>query len=525
MKREYQNRSRFVHRLRFSSLFCWLLLCVVSGCQCGAPAQTCQSDTDCAGDEVCNDNKICRNACKQQGECGANLNCIGSVCQSFCRSYFGTGNISFKQIRSGHKGQLYIAGDFDQTLRVRPHSLTGKTPGKNDVATVSFSSQGVVRWAHSFGANEFNPSIDMVVDLEGNMYVLTYAYQGDMGISTVIPKVSKSDYLVKINPEGKILWALSGFHGAQQLAVSPKGDVYMAGLAKVWDDEMVFVSHSIKKRPELGVSTSYIAKINPQGSFDWVTPVAYSGEYKTMGCPFVHLAVHSKIFLTHCYENKLHIQGKTYQANGVSDTAVIQLDQNGSIQWHKRIQSERYVKVEDIAATSSGEVVLVGGFQDSLSIGSMVLSREDVRNYNDMAFVIRLHSSGQPTFLRTLEGIAQDEHLWGVRVLVDKNEDIFMLSVSKTIAETPFGVSVHFELSYYVTKWSKDRKLLWMTKKLEKMFINGMTLRSDKALVLMGHSRETVQLGNFALSSNATKDMFVYLALMDSETGQWTCGP
>ena len=158
----------------------------------------------------------------------------------WAKSMGGTGEDYGNFIALDETGNLYITGYFNDVVDFDPGSgITDLVSnGVRDIFLQKLNSSGNLLWVKSMGGINQDESWAVVTDLSGNIY-LSGHFQGtenfdpDSGL-TILSSNGKSDiFVLKLNPQGNLIWAKS-FGGAGNdiclsIASDRVGNIYLSG--------------------------------------------------------------------------------------------------------------------------------------------------------------------------------------------------------------------------------------------------------------------------------------------------------
>ncbi len=144
----------------------------------------------------------------------------------------GTGMSRIWDITSGANSDIYVCGDFTDSLRVNGSYLPGF--GLADSFVICYEASGALQWAKSWGSTDEDVALGVGVDSFGATYVGGY-FIGDLAIQgqSVSSNGMWDVYLLKLDPTGNLVW-LRSFGGPLNdigygLAVNPSGQVFITG--------------------------------------------------------------------------------------------------------------------------------------------------------------------------------------------------------------------------------------------------------------------------------------------------------
>src|SRR6185436_6626619 len=131
-------------------------------------------------------------------------------------------------------GNVTMAGSFDQTISFGPGD-EHQSKGESDIFITSYTSDGKLKWARTWGADRADAASGVVADAAGNT-TTTGWFEGkvDFGKGDMESKGNKDVFVVKLDEKGQLVWAQSfGDHDHDQgraAAIDDKGLVYITGL-------------------------------------------------------------------------------------------------------------------------------------------------------------------------------------------------------------------------------------------------------------------------------------------------------
>ncbi|GGM96752.1 hypothetical protein GCM10010967_33070 [Dyadobacter beijingensis] len=188
------------------------------------------------------------------------------------RTLGGPGYDEGRGIDLDKEGNIYVTGDFAQTISLDGHSATSR--GSEDAFVAKFDRQGGLQWLRSYGSDGGERGHAVAVDGEGNVYA-TGEFQGT-GFFEGNPLQSAGEFdafLVKYNTLGDFQWARSGGGAGRDtgygLAADVRtGDVYVTGY---FTGNASFGSANVTAAASgPGQGDVFMAKYSPQGAFQWL---------------------------------------------------------------------------------------------------------------------------------------------------------------------------------------------------------------------------------------------------------------
>ena len=224
----------------------------------------------------------------------------------------------------------------------------------------------------------------IAIDALGNTYVTGYFHDTThFGAFTLVaPGITTLNlYVAKFGPTGQCLWAqqIGGTSGASgaDIAVDAAGFVYLAGF--VGSGPVRFGSLSVNG-PAIGAP--FVAKLDGTGRWRWVT----LGSGVHMGINALALDAQAGVFITGTFSGPSATFGTTVLPNPtwtvaqeVRNLFVARLDTAGTWQWASAggpvvAGLNEVAGGDDIAADNRGNVLIVGGFVNTVRLGTTTLT-------------------------------------------------------------------------------------------------------------------------------------------------------
>lgn len=181
----------------------------------------------------------------------------------------GPGKVSGRGISSDRNDNTLITGSFSGTLNIGNKTLNS-VGTNNDIFIGKLDVNGNAIWAKAFGNTGEDYARGIDADAEGNIYVSgiftrTINFEG---ITLTSNTNTKDIFLVKLNPQGNIVW-VKNYGGAGEeegceIEVADDGTVFITG------GFSSTMSIGNKTVASLGQRDVFIAKINTGGDLQWI---------------------------------------------------------------------------------------------------------------------------------------------------------------------------------------------------------------------------------------------------------------
>jgi hypothetical protein len=129
------------------------------------------------------------------------------------QAFGGSKSIRFNAAGTDAAGNIYATGNLAGTAMFGTTSLSAEVAGdptsdNPDALVVSLDPAGAVRWARRFGNEDVQRGLRIAVDPAGATYLAGISYgQIDFGDGLIGDKASPWSFFVKLDGDGKLVWA------------------------------------------------------------------------------------------------------------------------------------------------------------------------------------------------------------------------------------------------------------------------------------------------------------------------------
>jgi hypothetical protein len=399
MNKEHQMRDRLLCGL--------LLLTLVAGCDSNCPVGVLPRDgsTDTRHDLGVVSREGSVDAAPRDGSTGAGwLVTIGE-----------SGAESIGAVVVDPAGNLVVAGAFSGTVSFDSTTLTGTAADNTFVGKLDPTGKWL--WAvrlDGYAVTESGDYDGLAVDSSGNIY---YAGQFEgsatFGSTKLSAKGSTDVFVVKLNTDGNVLWAISaggpGQDLADAIAVGNDGAITLGGR---FSETATFGSTSLTSR---GARDIFVARLDTAGSFSWVVQAGSD-------------SLESSEWLYHVLVDG---GGNSYLAGGAGAKAsfgtltltdssgtyfppspvlafIAKLDASGTFQW-----------VTSPAGAMMATSLARDGAGNLYTVSNFPLNWSSFTSGRSFAFVSKLSETNGKISWSTI--LPSDRVAWGNRVIVDGN--------------------------------------------------------------------------------------------------------
>src|SRR5690554_4160864 len=221
-----------------------------------------------------------------------------------------------------------------------------------------------VEWASFPDTNAvYQEAGGIAVDSFGNSY-LTGHFSGtaSFGNLTVTSEGAYDLFIAKIDPDGNFIWVTTaGKRGMQYRAYGENVTVDQSG--------NVFISARYEKGIDIHNTTlshhiggNLIAKLNPQGQFEWVKEIQH--EYIIMRAPLIDLDPSGNLYVTDMFSGSITL-GNTTLVHP-KNMYIAKLNPQGQFMWAKQVDAgtPNHIKTDKTGSTYIARVLNGYGILD-----------------------------------------------------------------------------------------------------------------------------------------------------------------
>lgn len=291
----------------------------------------------------------------------------------WARQIGGTGDEEATGVAIDSKGNVYVCGNFENTLDFDPNTGVNllTSAGLSDVFVFKLGSNGTLTWAKTMGGNGADECND--IDLYDDYPYITGQFNGisdfdpDAGTFNMTSYLSDA-FVVRLNPLGGLLWARqlggSGNDVGLSLAVSKVGDVYTTGYFSATAD--FDPGTTTATLSPAGNDDVFISKLDGAGSYVWAKNVGGTGADRGY-----RIAINSSdhVFLTGFFNGTADfdpgITTSNFTSAGTGDVFTLHLNSSGGFVWAKQMGGVNDNVGHGIVADNASNVYQVGVFQAS----------------------------------------------------------------------------------------------------------------------------------------------------------------
>lgn len=346
--------------------------------------------------------------------------------QKWGANTFGQFTNEALDVEIDNAGNSYITGYVTGETAFNTANVVQNAAGNGDVYVAKYDENGNFLWYKKFGGNYSDRAYDLAIGPDQNI-VVTGQFFGSVSFgSTTLQSASNSKdiFLVKLDPNGDVIWALkeggSMAENAYGVAVDNQNNIILTGQfqgnATIAGSNFTSMIDPISNLPSFDL---FISKYDPLGNPLWVLNGAAEKEDRGLA---VAVDSQDNIFLTGQYSDTLLFAGNTYYNNGYNVGFVSKISPFGQVQFFNNLRAG-FVLPYDVEVNSDDKVVITGDF-----LGNMNYYHNNQPNYiqnpyTKKIFILTIENSGQYVWNYTL---GSESDISATSVSIDPDDNVFV---------------------------------------------------------------------------------------------------
>lgn len=328
-------------------------------------------------------------------------------------------------------GNTYTAGYITGETAFEINVVQNSALGNGDIYVAKYSSTGSLLWVRQFGGNNSDRAINIAVDNSGFVYV-TGQFFGTVNFDGNIVQAggtSKDIFLIKLNPAGTVLWAISEGGSGQEnvygITTDQQNNVILtgqfSGSSTIAGQSFTSMTEPLSNLPS---NDLFVSKYDSNGNVIWVkTGIA---EYEDRGMA-VTCDGQNNIILIGQFSDTLNFDGQIINNGGYNVGFVTKLNPTGQTQWFRMIKAGMLLPYS-VAVNTSDEIVITGDYLGTLQYIGLNGTSSISNNYYRKIFVLKTDSSGSYIWGNSL---GSNNELSARSVAINSGKDIFVTGYFK----------------------------------------------------------------------------------------------
>lgn len=265
-------------------------------------------------------------------------------------------------------GSVTLDGVSLTSTETRP--ATFPNCGGGDVFTLKLDPAGHVTWAREAGGPAPDGGNEVALDGQGNVLVAANTFGGFKVDSLDFPVQGNQDsYTLSYASDGALRWALplagAGADQTRGITGDASGNVLVAGRFT----EMIQIGDvPLRAAGGSNAQDSYVAKLDPSGTLVWAKRFGGPNDDYARG---IATDTEGNIYVSGVYTGTVQFDAFTLSSVGGShDIFVVKLDPTGVVRWARSIGGSGKEEGCELDVTNDGSVTLAGEFSDQATIGT-----------------------------------------------------------------------------------------------------------------------------------------------------------
>lgn len=322
-------------------------------------------------------------------------------------------NASIKSVITDASSNSYVFGNFYDTL------VIGGTPvlynnGSSDVFVAKYDAAGTLEWIRGFGGAKNENAQHIELDYAGNVVFYGYFFSDSIAFESHVVNLwplgpgNSNFYLVKMDPDGSVLWAKTSVGIANVLIsgldIDPSNNIYISG--DFGSDTLTFAP-GIEVTKSGVFSGAYLAKYTSAGSPVWAKSFTASSTVISgkIACNA------GAVYLLGTFQSpSLTVGAYTITNSGAgNDVFLAALDPAGNPQWLKGMGGIGQDFGSDMKVNSIGDLIIGGYYySEKLVVGTDTLDNTGGASGTADLFFTRVTGSGNFVWAKTVGGTDSD---------------------------------------------------------------------------------------------------------------------
>ncbi len=351
----------------------------------------------------------------------------------WAKSFGGSSGDQGYSIHVDSSGNIYTTGRFEGTVDFDPGAGTANrtSAGSRDVFVQKLDASGNFLWAKSFGGSSSDEGWS-IVDDSGNVYTTGY-FEGTVdfnpgsGTANLTSAGFTDVFVQKLDASGNFLWAKS-FGGSSisgdagySITVDASGNVYTTGDFEGtvdFDPGAGTVNLS-----SAGLADVFVQKLDASGNFLWAK--SFGGSSNDLGYS-ITVDFSGNVYTTGIFGGTVDFDPGAGTAilssAGIQDVFVQKLNSSGNYLWAKSFGGSSADYGFSITVDASGNVYTTGWFEGTADFDPGVGTANLTSAGGEDVFVLKLNSSGNYLWVKSLGGSSSDQ---GLSIAVDASGNIY----------------------------------------------------------------------------------------------------
>jgi hypothetical protein len=337
-------------------------------------------------------------------------------------------------IKEDHNGNVVVVGRFGGTVNFGGGALT--SAGDDDIFVLKYDSTGTFQWARRFGSYGADKVTAVAIDSTDNIVVVgSFTATVDFGGTSLTSAGSTDIFVAKYGPTGTLLWAkrFGGTAGeaCNGVALDSAGNILITGYYGYFGTALDFGGGPL---PLPGGTTAmvmdvFVAKLTPSGGYIWAK--GYGGTTGYDSGNGIAVDGNGDVLVVGNFQSSFSLGGSTFTSAGGDDIFVAKYSgASGSHLWSASGGGSGSDQGKAVAVDGSGNVVVTGEFCGTATIAGSTLSSTYAPAYPAI-FLAKYSAAGAAAWAKAFVPMDSYSMAGGRGVAVDGAGNIVLTGYSQ----------------------------------------------------------------------------------------------
>jgi hypothetical protein len=397
-------------------------------------------------------------------------------------------------------GEVVVVGYFAGTANLGGVSFTSS--GQVDFFVAKYGADGAAHWVRPFGGSGNDVATSVSLDASGNVFVAgTSDGALTLGGSSFGQGGATGTFLLGLDALGNVTLAKAfggdSFGTLVEVAVAPDGTL---GLAGSYTGQIDLGGGPLTA--SAGAHAGFIAELDASGNLNFANPLGPETTTLAQGIGFSPTGT---VAVIGSFSGTGQFGGKTLTSLGGTDVFAATFDSGGNPLWTKSWGSIENDDGRAVAFDTASDLILSGGFSDSIDFGGGVVTSAGGVD----AFVMKLDPKQALSWVKTCGSTGTDE---SVSIAVDKSGAVLaggLFEQSIMIGSTSLASAGDKDI--FAAKFATDGSSIWAKSFGGVQADQGVGVSFDQSsnALVTGFFRTNVDFGTGMQSSAGDDDVFV----------------
>lgn len=328
------------------------------------------------------------------------------------------------------QGNIYVVGWTEG-------DLFGTNFGECDIFIAKFSSDGNLIWGKQLGTPGEDVPRDIAVDSKGNIYIVGIT-EGNL-FGQLVRKWNCDAFVMKVSPQGEVIWGKQfgkpADDWAEGVAVDEKNNaIYVVGYYDLGE----YGDYEAEVFEEFTYSKIFVIKYDLKGNKLWERLYGSETKFNDIG---------HDIWIDE--DGNIYIVGETmdwFKESNDTDAFIAKLTSNGDLVWGKQFGAENRDYANAIYGKNKN-IYIIGA-----TLNARTVHEETVEFFD--AFIKKYDSNGNQLWSKELSTEKED---FIEDIIVDTDKNIYIVGGS---GGNLFGSNMG-GIDIFIAKYNSNGELIW----------------------------------------------------------------